>query len=156
MNVTDSDRRSWSLYTVGQLVHSLSGLLLLGRRLQNLEIREKCMTVVFQWIPYICECLQPWNLTALLILIRSFSWWGSFVWLMKWNVSWPFSNEVYSLRHFILLIIILPPSLSSHPHPHPLPRTCRVISCPGCRSINNTRREIVQAYFPAGSWLLVK
>ena len=30
--------------------------------------------------------LQLWNLAVLLILTCSFSWWGSFLWLMKFNL----------------------------------------------------------------------
>ena len=32
------------------------------------------------------SALQLWNLAVFLILTRSFSWWGSFLWLMKFNL----------------------------------------------------------------------
>ena len=53
---------------------------------------------------------QLWNMAVLLILTYSFSWWGSFLWLMKFNLNanlqLPYLHKVYS-EAICLLIIYL-------------------------------------------------
>ena len=75
-----------------------------GRHLKNPKITDKCMVARLGWTDYhtfvsyfqvfqMSVILrhfgqQLWNLAALLILTCSLSWWGSFLWLMKFNLCW--------------------------------------------------------------------